>query len=105
LDWYGQEDATAVDHWVSYALSHADAAPPPAGIELDLRFNRAGLCPRPYGLRAKAQPSRKRSRSTSSSSSPNDSEEDENEDPRWFKISVSEKFQPSLKSLNFSEFQ
>jgi hypothetical protein len=41
LDWYGQEDATAVDHWVSYALSHA--APPPAGIELDLRFNRAGL--------------------------------------------------------------
>jgi hypothetical protein len=69
-----------VDHWVSYALSHA--APPPAGIELDLRFNRAGLCPRPYGLRGKAQPSRKRSRSTSSSSSPNDSEEDENEDPR-----------------------
>uniref|UniRef100_A0ACD5ZMB2 Uncharacterized protein n=1 Tax=Avena sativa TaxID=4498 RepID=A0ACD5ZMB2_AVESA len=45
---YSREDASAVDHWVSYALSHA--ASPPAGLDLVLRLDREPLCSRPYGL-------------------------------------------------------
>uniref|UniRef100_A0ACD5ZLH2 Uncharacterized protein n=1 Tax=Avena sativa TaxID=4498 RepID=A0ACD5ZLH2_AVESA len=68
LNHYRHGDASAVDHWVSYAIKHA--APAHAGLEIDLRLRRAPLCSRRYSLRASedvkehgARLGRKRSRS------------------------------------------
>ncbi|KAM0846568.1 hypothetical protein ACQ4PT_055588 [Festuca glaucescens] len=60
LDHYRREDASTVNHWVSYALKYA--APAPVGLELDLHLRRVPVCSRPYSLCAAS--SRKRSRST-----------------------------------------
>ncbi|KAM3406705.1 hypothetical protein ACQJBY_000659 [Aegilops geniculata] len=53
LNGYHRERASTVDHWLSYALKQA--APAPAGLELDLRLlGREPFCYRPYSLRAAA---------------------------------------------------
>jgi hypothetical protein len=78
LNHYRREDASTVDHWVSYALKHA--APAPVGLELDLRLRRVPVCSRPYSLCGTSS-SRKRSRST------DDEEEEVNSRPRRMSVS------------------
>jgi hypothetical protein len=78
LNRYRREDASTVDHWVSYAVKYA--APAPARLELDLRPRRVPVCSRPYSLSAA---SRKRSRSP-------DTAEEEEADSQLRRRSVSD---------------
>uniref|UniRef100_A0ACD5W2T6 Uncharacterized protein n=1 Tax=Avena sativa TaxID=4498 RepID=A0ACD5W2T6_AVESA len=86
LDYYRREDASTVDHWVSYALKYA--APAPVGLELDLRLRRVPICARPYSLSATS--SRKRSRSSDTAEEEEEGEKSVSDDDssRWPQYTV-----------------
>lgn len=52
LNCYRREDASQVDHWVSYALKHTAAA---GGLEICLRLRRGAVCGRKYSLVARRE--------------------------------------------------